>query len=119
MDMTTDAIEEKLKPSKILVVDDNSQNLELLVEYLQTIDDVETSTAADGIDALEMVQQVEPDLILMDISGQIVVSVSKRGREGHVSKAEAESRCLCTIASLIDRDLKTKLQKYFDGLVKL
>ena len=65
--MTNDAIEEKLKPSKILVVDDNAQNLELLIEYLQTIDNVETSTAVDGIEALEMVQQVEPDLILLDI----------------------------------------------------
>ncbi len=65
--MTNDAKEDKLKPSKILVVDDNVQNLELLVEYLQTIDDVQTSTAADGIEALEMVQQVKPDLILLDI----------------------------------------------------
>lgn len=65
--MTTDATENNQRPSKILVVDDNAQNLELLIEYLQTIDDVETSTAVDGIEALEMVQQVEPDLILLDI----------------------------------------------------
>ncbi len=64
--MMTDATENR-KPSKILVVDDNSQNLELLVEYLRTIDDVETSTAADGIEALEMIQQDKPDLILLDI----------------------------------------------------
>jgi len=64
--MMTDATENR-QPSKILVVDDNSQNLELLVEYLRTIDDVETSTAADGIEALEMVQQVQPDLVLLDI----------------------------------------------------
>ncbi len=65
--MTTDATENNQRSSKILVVDDNAQNLELLIEYLQTIDNVETSTAVDGIDALEMVQQVEPDLILLDI----------------------------------------------------
>ncbi|MCK4626396.1 MAG: response regulator [Phycisphaerae bacterium] len=65
--MTNDATENNQRPSKILVVDDNAQNLELLIEYLQTIDDVETSTAVDGIEALEMVQQVEPDLILLDI----------------------------------------------------
>lgn len=64
--MMTDATENR-QPSKILVVDDNTQNLELLVEYLQTIDDVETSTAADGIEALEMVRQVKPDLVLLDI----------------------------------------------------
>lgn len=64
--MTTDATENR-QPSKILVVDDNTQNLELLVEYLRTIDNVETSTAADGVEALEMVQQVKPDLVLLDI----------------------------------------------------
>ncbi len=64
--MTTDETVDQQRPSKILVVDDNSQNLELLVEYLQTID-VETSTAADGVEALEMVRQVMPDLILLDI----------------------------------------------------
>lgn len=60
----------------------------------------------------------EVKIDVLDISGQTVVSVSKRGREGHVSKAEAEARCVRTIATLIDRDLKTKLQAYFDGLVK-
>jgi CheY-like chemotaxis protein len=65
--MTNNATENNQRPSKILVVDDNAQNLELLIEYLQTIDNVETSTAVDGIEALEMVQQVEPDLILLDI----------------------------------------------------
>ncbi len=64
--MMTDATKDR-QPSKILVVDDNPQNLELLVEYLQTIDDVQTPTAADGIEALEMVRQVKPDLILLDI----------------------------------------------------
>ena len=60
----------------------------------------------------------EAKIDVLDISGQTVVSVSKRGREGHVSKAEAEARCLRTIATLIDSNLKTRLQKYFDGLVK-
>jgi len=55
------------RPSRVLVVDDNLQNLELLVEYLQTIGDVETLTATDGLEALECVQQSRPDLILLDI----------------------------------------------------
>ena len=53
--------------SKVLVVDDNLQNLELLVEYLQTIEEVTTVTATDGLDALEKVQESRPDLILLDI----------------------------------------------------
>jgi len=59
----------------------------------------------------------EAKLDLVDIGGQTVVSVSKRGREGHVSKAEAQSRCVRTIVSLIDRDFRIRIQAYFDGLV--
>ena len=65
--MTTDAPEGASRPSKVLVVDDNAQNLELLVEYLRTMDGVETLPAADGLEALEVVQQERPDLILLDI----------------------------------------------------
>ncbi|MCK5114148.1 MAG: response regulator [Phycisphaerae bacterium] len=52
--------------SKILVVDDNEQNLELLVAYLDDLDCCVT-TAVDGIDALDKVEQDKPDLILLDI----------------------------------------------------
>ncbi len=52
--------------SRILVVDDNEQNLELLVEYLDALD-CTIETALDGIDALEKVEQNPPDLILLDI----------------------------------------------------
>ncbi len=58
---------EQPQQSKVLVVDDNLQNLELAVEYLKTIDGVETYTAVDGIDAIDKVQQCRPDLILLDI----------------------------------------------------
>jgi two-component system alkaline phosphatase synthesis response regulator PhoP len=52
--------------SKVLVVDDNLQNLELLVAYLDALP-CEVSTATDGVEALEKVRQVAPDLILLDI----------------------------------------------------
>jgi CheY-like chemotaxis protein len=52
--------------STILVVDDNAQNLELLVAYLDDLD-CEVRTAVDGVDCLEQVQQSVPDLILLDV----------------------------------------------------
>ena len=52
--------------SKVLVVDDNPQNVELLVEYLASIE-CDTRTAADGLQALEAVKADPPDLILLDI----------------------------------------------------
>ena len=52
--------------SRILVVDDNAQNLELIVEYLDGLD-CEIDSATDGVEALEMVKANVPDLILLDI----------------------------------------------------
>ena len=56
----------KIAQSKVLVVDDNPQNLELLVAYLDKLG-CRIATAVDGIDALEKVAQENPDLILLDI----------------------------------------------------
>lgn len=55
-----------LAESRILVVDDNAQNLELLVAYLDGLE-CTIETAVDGIDALEKVTQNIPDLILLDV----------------------------------------------------
>ena len=55
-----------LSTSKVLVVDDNAQNLELLVAYLDSLD-CKVDTAIDGLDALEKIGLDCPDLILLDI----------------------------------------------------
>ena len=52
--------------AKILVVDDNEQNLELLQAYLEELD-CQTVTALDGLQALEVVAKDKPDLVLLDI----------------------------------------------------
>ncbi len=54
------------KQSKVLVVDDNEQNLELIVAYLETLE-CQVITAEDGIVALDKVAAEDPDLILLDI----------------------------------------------------
>ncbi|GEM_PF-178939 len=50
----------------LLIVDDNSQNIELLEAYLASLK-CRVSSAADGVDALAAVQQKQPDLILLDV----------------------------------------------------
>jgi two-component system alkaline phosphatase synthesis response regulator PhoP len=50
----------------ILVVDDDQQNLELVQVYLEDIE-CETVAARDGIEALEIVAEKKPDLILLDV----------------------------------------------------
>src|SRR6266478_5552582 len=55
-----------LPQSTVLIVDDNPQNVELLQAFLESLP-VKIVTAYDGIEALEKVQQHNPDLILLDI----------------------------------------------------
>jgi CheY-like chemotaxis protein len=55
-----------LPNSRVLIVDDNAQNVELLQAFLESLP-VQIATAVDGVDALEKVQQFNPDLILLDI----------------------------------------------------
>jgi two-component system alkaline phosphatase synthesis response regulator PhoP len=57
---------EKNKTPIILVVDDNQQNLELLQAYLEDID-CKSVPAYDGLEALEIVADQPPDLILLDV----------------------------------------------------
>lgn len=50
----------------VLVVDDNVPNLELIQAYLEDLECV-TVAAYDGVEALEMIANEKPDLILLDV----------------------------------------------------
>jgi len=50
----------------VLVVDDNKQNLELLLAYLEDVD-CRTVAATSGPEAIDIVKQTPPDLILLDV----------------------------------------------------
>jgi two-component system, OmpR family, alkaline phosphatase synthesis response regulator PhoP len=52
--------------AKILVVDDNEQNLELIQAYLEDIE-CQTIPAQDGIIALDIIKANKPDLVLLDV----------------------------------------------------
>ena len=54
---------EVLPPSRVLIVDDNVQNRELLVAYVEEIANVRTVAAANGIEALAKVAEDPPDLV--------------------------------------------------------
>jgi CheY-like chemotaxis protein len=54
------------RPSKVLIVDDNPQILELLEAYLEPLN-LRVQLAPDGEAALAAVEREEPDLILLDI----------------------------------------------------
>lgn len=53
-------------PPRLLIADDNAQNVELLEAYLAA-GDWDVRTAADGEETLQLVRDWRPDLILLDI----------------------------------------------------
>lgn len=59
--------EKALPPSRVLIVDDNAQNLELLSAYIEDVPNVTIVPASNGMEALACVAENQPDLILLDI----------------------------------------------------
>lgn len=55
---------------RILVVEDNELNMDLLVQLLE--DRYEVLTATDGAAGIELAEREKPDLILMDLSLPVI-----------------------------------------------
>jgi CheY-like chemotaxis protein/glycosyltransferase A (GT-A) superfamily protein (DUF2064 family) len=66
MTMPTDSVEFDLGDTLILLVDDNLQNLELMQAYLEALP-CRIRTAADGVEAVEAIDDECPDLVLLDV----------------------------------------------------
>jgi two-component system, OmpR family, alkaline phosphatase synthesis response regulator PhoP len=59
-------LDQTAAPPKILIADDNVQNVELLEAYLSDFH-CEIRTAGDGEETLQVVEEFEPDLLLLDV----------------------------------------------------
>ena len=55
-----------LSVASILLVDDNLQNLELMQAYLEALP-CRIRTAKDGLEAVELIEDETPDLVLLDV----------------------------------------------------
>ena len=55
-----------IRGSKVLVVDDNPQNTELVSAYLESLP-VEVATAVDGVEAMAQAERFRPDVVLLDV----------------------------------------------------
>ena len=55
-----------LSTATILLVDDNAQNLELMQAFLDELP-CKLKTAADGVEAIEMIERSCPDLLILDV----------------------------------------------------
>jgi len=59
----------------------------------------------------------ELQLEIIDNASQTLVTISDKGREGHVSQTEAEARAVMTIENKIKGELRDKLNSYFDRMI--
>lgn len=66
MSQPTTSSDRPTRKNRILIVDDNQANCELLEAYLAGLD-CEIAFAADGKEALARVKDFQPDLILLDV----------------------------------------------------
>jgi putative two-component system response regulator len=56
------------RKARILVVDDEDRNLQLMRDILLLQEDYEVVLASDGVEALERVEEDPPDVILLDVN---------------------------------------------------
>jgi two-component system cell cycle response regulator DivK len=70
VDLATTEGNAKVGRKRILVVEDNELNLDLMVQLLE--EEYEVLTAMDGTVAIAVAERERPDLILMDLSLPVV-----------------------------------------------
>ena len=101
---------------KVLIVDDEPFNLELLVEVLSA-EGFEICTAEDGLEAVEVYARERPQVVLMDIRMPRLngVEAMKRIRELPGGK---ETPILCLTASALGRDRERFLAEGLDAYLQ-
>ena len=58
-----------MKRIRVLIVDDHAEIRRVIQEFLKAVADVVVvGEAVDGIDAIDKTEQLDPDIVLMDIS---------------------------------------------------
>ena len=88
----------------IMIVDDTEMNIDILVEALQ--DDYELIVAINGVEAIELIEEQKPDLILLDImmpemDGYEVLKKLKKN-------LDLESIPVILLSAITDSDSKNK-----------
>jgi len=113
---------------KILIVEDTELNIDLLVQLLE--DDYDLEVARDGGQGVSMAQQVNPDLILMDISLPVmdgyeatrtirktlknvpIIGLSAHAMQGDADKAK-EAGCTDYLTKPVNEELLlNKIEEY-------
>ncbi|HHY76409.1 MAG TPA: sporulation transcription factor Spo0A [Firmicutes bacterium] len=79
-----------MRKMRVLVVDDNKEFVGLLREYLEKQEDIEVAGVAyNGVEALEAIQELRPDVVVLDI---IMPYLDGIGVLERLSKEDASNR---------------------------
>jgi len=105
----------QLAPSKILIVDDNAYNRELIAGYLLGSDH-QLSYAQNGREALEKMRNDLPDLVLMDIRMPVMSGDTAREIILEDQKLSKVPVIAVTASSLLNQE--RRLRKMFDGYLR-
>jgi signal transduction histidine kinase/DNA-binding response OmpR family regulator len=103
----------RLRPSRILIVDDVAWNRELLAAFLAE-GEHELEFAADGQDAVETAARFKPDLVLMDLR-MPVMDGREAGRRIRQAAGHAAPKVVAISASSMSRedlDVGTRFDAY-------
>jgi CheY-like chemotaxis protein len=100
---------------KILIAEDNPVNRELLRELLE-MQDYEVFEACNGQEALDMIEQLRPDLLILDL-GMPVLDGFGAIRKIRADPAFAGLPVLAATAYAMRRDREKTLEAGFDGYV--
>lgn len=88
---------------RVLVVDDNAMNQEVIVEFLE-LEDYDIDQAGDGQEALDMVQANHYDLILMDIMMPVMDGVMATRKIRELDDPAKNSVRIIAVTAKVARD---------------
>ena len=88
---------------RVLVVDDNAMNQEVIVEFLE-LEDYDIDQAGDGQEALDMVQSNHYDLILMDIMMPVMDGVMATRKIRELEDPAKSSVRIIAVTAKVARD---------------
>lgn len=102
-------------PSRILIVDDVATNRDLLKAAIQT-DNLEIFEAHHGKQAIEMLPEINPDVILMDYRMPVMGGIEA---SQHIRKMEKFKNIpiIAATASGMKRDQSVLIQRPFDDFI--
>ncbi|OPZ94661.1 MAG: Stage 0 sporulation protein A [Firmicutes bacterium ADurb.Bin419] len=87
----------------VLIADDNLEFAELLKDYMDQYDDISVSgIAKDGLQALEMIETIKPDVVVLDI---IMPNIDGIGVLEKLATQQMERRPLFIMLSAIGQDV--------------